>query len=617
MCGLVGLVDPGTTPETKDRLIRSMADRIVHRGPDGDGYHVDGPVALGHRRLSIIDLAGGDQPIFDDSGDIAIVFNGEIYNFKELQQDLRDLGYQLRTRSDTEVIVYLYKHYGRDCLEHLNGMFAFAIWDRRSGEVFIARDRLGEKPLYYRHKGNVLVFASELKCLAEHPAVDQRLSVEALDAYLTYGYIPEPLCILEGVRKLPAGCSMTFRDGELAIERYWDVAIDPNPKPRTLDDVDAEFEELLRTSIRMRLRSDVPVGSFLSGGIDSSLIVAYAAELAETKLSTYSIGFPEQDFSELKYARMVAERYGTDHHEVVIDKIEPNLFPSIVEHFDEPFNDSSAIPTWYVTREAAKHVKVVLSGDAGDELFCGYSRYNYEPLEQQISAIPGRRLPMELASHAMPNWFQGKGRLRRLAVDGAERWQRSVGVFDRFERQALYGSALKSVTSQAPNLFERYFADNGLDEISQRMWADQKTYLPDDILVKVDRNSMWHSLEVRVPLLDHKIVEFANGLPLELKKHNGVQKTPLRRLLEPKVPAEIMNRPKQGFALPIKYWLNDSLAEVAGDLLDSADSRIHSYLERDAVRGLISDHRRGRRDLSKRIWSLLWLEQWARAFKIS
>lgn len=615
MCGICGIYDTaGDAERYRDAVVR-MANAIKHRGPDGSGLYVDNLVAMGHRRLSIIDLEGGNQPIFNEDQTVAIVFNGEIYNYKELREDLSQR-HQFRTASDTEVIVHLYDEYGVDCLEHLNGMFSFAIWDKARQRLFIARDRLGEKPLYYSFKDGKLRFSSELKSLLVDANQTPELNPAALEAYLSYGYVPESSCILKGYNKLPAGHYLVLENGNLSINQYWQPPMPTGSDKRDEAEILNEFEGLLNESIAIRLRSDVPVGAFLSGGIDSSLTVALAAEQSSGQLATFSVGFSEEDFDELRYAALVAKHYGTDHHEIILEDLDEQLFPKMVAHFDEPFADPSAIPTYYVTREAAKHVKVCLSGDAGDELFCGYTRYDYEPFEQSISALPlgVRRIIAGSLSRFWPDAVPGKGRMRRIQVDNPEKWQRMVGPFDSDERRNLYNSDYRHLV-EAPSLFSPYF-DNDLDEISQRMWADQSTYLTDDILVKVDRNSMWHSLEVRVPLLDHRIVELANRMPLRLKRKAGQKKYPLKRLLKGKVPSEIISRPKRGFGLPIKHWLRGSMQDFARDMLLSSDTRIRKFFATDQLEFLVLNHEQGKRDLSRRVWTLLCLEQWCREFNI-
>lgn len=622
MCGIAGVHHSSSTLNDAENTIRRMTSAIAHRGPDGEGFLIEPNVALGHRRLSIIDLAGGDQPIFNEDQTVSIIFNGEIYNYVELREDLIKRGHQFRTASDTETIVHLYEEYGVNCLEHLNGMFAFAIWDAPRQRLFLARDRLGEKPLYYSFNNGLFVFGSELKAVTESRLVSKEIDVQAVDDYLAYGYVPAPRTIYQNVSKLPQAHYCIVENGHLNIQPYWKIKFGEQ-RPVSADTVE-ELRDLVNDSIRIRLRSDVPVGAFLSGGIDSSLIVSHAAELSSQRLSTFSIGFSESDFDELKYARQIAERYNTDHHEFVVSEVDENLFPRIVDHFDEPFADPSAFPTWYVSKNAADNVKCVLSGDGGDELFCGYGRYHGESLEGFMDAIPLglRRATLGAGASVLPNHFPGAGWLKRMSVGGAERWQRTVGILEAEQRLRLWRPEILQSLDTSASLLAPFFNGsdfngsdfNGskLDGRSQRMLADQNTYLTDDVLVKVDRNAMWHSLEVRVPLLDHRLVEYANSLPISYKYNNGSLKYPLKKLLEGYVPEDIIARKKTGFSMPIKHWLNTQLYEFSRELLLSPDSRCHAWFNVDELSNLVEANRRGMRDMSRRVWSLLWLEQWLR-----
>lgn len=617
MCGICGIYSSRTDLRGAGARLKSMSDAIVHRGPDGEGHFLEQKIALGHRRLSIIDLEGGDQPIYNEDHSICVVFNGEIYNFTELREELIGKGHEFRTHSDTEVIVHAYEQYGTDCVKHFNGMFCFALWDKNTERLFIARDRMGEKPLYYRERNGEISFASELKSLlVDEPDIE--LDTDALEQYLTYGYVPKPFCIVKGIKKLPEAHTLTVEKGQLTVKPYWEIPFPASSDNHYKDEhaVTEAFESLLSNAIDIRLRSDVPVGAFLSGGTDSNLIVAMASELSSETLSTYTVGFSEASHDEMAYARMTAERYGTNHHEIVIDELDADLFPKIVKQFDEPFADSSAIPTYYVNREAARDLKVCLSGDAGDELFCGYDRYNFEAGEGIISKVPAgiRKATLGSIAALMPDTFRGKGWMRRHSASNEQKWQRMMGPFDYFERKALYNDKHRSLAHDRAEYFSAGYTRDDLDEISKRMLVDQSSYLPDDILVKVDRTSMWHSLEVRVPFLDHRLVEFANSLPLDMKKRDGVQKLPIRHLLQSRVAPELLNKPKTGFGLPIKHWMSGSLNEFTRDMLDSPDTKIRTWMDKKAIKALIDGHGQGRRDLSKRIWTLLWLEQWCREF---
>lgn len=610
MCGIAGIASPVQLSDDVHRRMREATRTLIHRGPDGEGFLQDTNVSLGHRRLSIIDLAGGDQPIYNEDRSIGIVFNGEIYNFKELRNRLLKNGHTFRTQSDTEVIVHLYEELGPACVEHLNGMFAFAIWDGRKKRLFAARDRLGEKPFHYQiNADGELLFASELKAI-RHFSGPLDISSDSLEAYLAYGYIPTPLTIYKDVHKLPAAHTLVWEDGRTTISRYWSP---PNrPSERVPEDAQLldELKDLLVDSIRIRLRSDVPVGAFLSGGIDSSLIVALASDLNQNKLATYSVGFSEADFDESEHARTIAEHFGTEHHAIHVQDLSLDMFPALVRQFDEPFADPSSIPTYYVTQAASRDLKVCLSGDAGDELFGGYPQYVPETAERLVDAVPLaiRQFLLGPAANALPEHARGKGWLRRMSVSGAQRYQRVIGVFDSEEIAALMPGRQAGLVGAE---FAKFFT-SATNVADSRMRCDLATYLVDDILVKVDRNSMLNSLEVRVPLLDHRLVEFAMRLPIDRKIRNGIQKWPLKELLKPLVPPGIVGRPKQGFGMPIRDWLRGTYRDMAGDLLLSPGSRARNYLDQATIARYFRAHQQSSRDLSDRLWSLLWFEQWCR-----
>lgn len=617
MCGVTGFCfADGATPVDRERL-RRMTDAIAHRGPDGESLHVDDGVGLGHRRLSIIDLKGGDQPIFNQDRNLAIIFNGEIYNYKELRNDLIAAGYTFRTQSDTEVIVHLYDQIGASCVHKLNGMFAFVIWDRKNRKLFAARDRFGEKPFYYALlPDGTLVFGSEIKAIRQFG--DDRLveiDKQAVESYFAYGYIPAPQSIYRHIRKLPAAHTLTWHAGKISIERYWSHCTASVENVTDISETLEHVESLIADSIRLRLRSDVPVGAFLSGGIDSSLIVAMASEAAAAPLSTYSVGFSERAFDESQFARFIAEKYGTQHNEITVGDIGLEKFPDLVRQFDEPFADPSAVPTYYVTEAASRHLKVCLSGDAGDELFAGYPQYVLEPAEAWIDHVPLflRRLAFGIPARLIPDHVRGKGWLRRMSTNGAQRYQRVIGVFDSAERNRLLRRDTGISVDQDAALLSPYFR-SPRSSVESRLLADQGTYLTDDILVKVDRNSMLNSLEVRVPLLDHRLAELANSIPLGLRMKNGSQKWILKELLRERAPSSITDRPKQGFAMPIRDWLRGSYRDFAEDLLLSSGNRSHEYVDENAVRNLFVAHQKGSRDLSDRLWSLMWFEQWCRTF---
>ena len=591
-----------------------MNDSLSHRGPDGSGIHIDAGVGLGHRRLSIIDIDGGHQPMYNDDRSVVVVFNGEIYNYKELRKELLRGGCKFNSQSDTEVIIRLYESKGLDCLDDLNGMFAFAIWDSRKQLLFAARDRLGEKPFYYQQKGSCLAFASELKAILSVRESQREIDVSAMDDFLAYGYVPAPKTIYKGIHKLPPAHYLLWQNGTVKTACYWTPTHTERRNSRPIEEYRDELRTLLHDSVRMRLRSDVPIGAFLSGGIDSSLIVALASPLHPEPLNTFSIGFKEGDFDESAYARIVADRYQTNHHEIQVQPLDLTEFPALVSHFDEPFADASALPTFVVCREAVKHVKVCLSGDAGDELFGGYPQYKYERFEEILDRVPEsiRRPILGTMADVLPLRLNGKGWLGRMAVSDEQRYQRKLGIFGAQERQRLFREEYEHVVDHDAWLFSSYFGRQGGDVISNRLATDLKTYLPDDILVKVDRASMLNSLEVRVPLLDHRIVEFACRLPLDMKIRNGSQKFLLKELLRDLVPASVVNRGKQGFGVPLKHWFRGDYRGFLQDMLLSKGARTADYFRPEMVKSLIDAHQRGPRDLSNRLWALLWFEQWLR-----
>jgi asparagine synthase (glutamine-hydrolysing) len=610
MCGICGVLSlDGVSPDLP--LVRRMAGSLSHRGPDGDGFYSDGAIALGHRRLSIIDLATGDQPIFNEDGSVSIVFNGEIYNYQELRQDLVRKGHRFRTTGDTEVIVHLYEERGVDCVRELNGMFAFAIWDARRQQLFLARDPLGEKPLYYTTAGRQFLFASELKALLPSAEISRRIDPAALDDYLAYGYVPAPRTIYSGVAKLPAAHRLVVRDGVVDVSRYW------YPWSGTrldLSEAEAagELRRLLADAVRLRLRSDVPVGAFLSGGVDSSLIVALAARQSPG-LRTFSVRINELGFDESPYARLVAARFRTDHQEITVDVPQLDEIPMLVRQFDEPFADPSALPLHYITRAASQHLKVCLSGDGGDELFAGYSQYRRTWIEDGLDRLPLRAPILKTVAGALPRRLPGVGFLTRMSLAGAERHHAMVGLYSPRERRALLLPGYRSAVDGGTWLLAEAHRRVDLDEIERRMLADQLSYLPEDILVKVDRDSMRHSLEVRVPFLDPRLVHFVNALPLRLKIDGSTQKWLLRRLLVDLGLPELVVRPKQGFGIPLRSWLWGRLGPEVERVLLVDDPRLAGLLDMGEVRRLVAESRGPGRDLTERVWALFWLEHWLRA----
>jgi asparagine synthase (glutamine-hydrolysing) len=625
MCGIAGYIEQNAarSSEERARILDRMCRAIRHRGPDDQGVMIAGGVALGMRRLSIIDLAGGHQPISGCDGAVTVVFNGEIYNFRELQRELEAHGHRFQTHSDTEAIVHAYEQYGAACVSHLRGMFAFAIWDERKGELFIARDRAGKKPLYYTlTPEGTLLFGSELKSLMEHPEFRRELDPEALDAYLTLGYVPDPLSIFRGVSKLPPGHHLTLSKGRVSIESYWDFHYEQVEAGREEDYLD-ELRWLLDEAVRLRLVSDVPLGAFLSGGVDSSAVVGYMSRHMNHAVKTFSIGFHEDSYNELKYARIAARHFGTEHHEFIVTPDICRIVDELAWHFDEPFADSSAIPTYMVSKMAREHVKVVLSGDGGDELFAGYTRYVIDRKRSGFARLPRflRSGMMQPLSRRLPHGAWGRNYLHNVALDPLGRYLDSISIFTGLGKQSLYSDGLRFQLSaqeqeqQTAVRFHELASRVGSNEpLDTLLYLDSKTYLPGDILTKVDRMSMAVSLEARVPLLDHKLIEFATRIPASLKMKGLKTKYIFKQAVRGLVPDEILDRPKQGFGVPIQQWINQELRDYIRDVVTERRARERGYFNTRYVDLLFDEHERQRRDHSHQLWALFMLELWHRTF---
>lgn len=632
MCGIAGFVGQDNLragDEQNAVVLARMCRRIAHRGPDEEGMRVDGAVALGMRRLSIIDLAGGHQPMSNEDETVNVVFNGEIYNYRELRRQLEARGYTFHTNSDTETIVRAYEEYGARCVEHLRGMFVFALWDARRRELFIARDRAGKKPLYYTlTPRGTLIFGSELKSLIEHPEFRRDIDTEALDAYLTFGYVPDPLTIFRDVHKLPPAHHLRFAlDTERArVEPYWDFPF------QTIEAADARSEEslleelraLLDEAVRVRLVADVPLGAFLSGGIDSSTVVGLMARHSSRPVKTFSIGFHEDSYDELKYARLAAKHFGTDHHEFVVTPDICRTVDELVWHFDEPFADSSALPTYMVSKMAREHVTVALSGDGGDELFAGYTRYLIDQRRGGFGRLPRalRRGVMQPVSRRLPHGAWGRNFLNNVALDPLERYIDSVSTFTALNKPALYDDHFyerlraDGLDTRAVENFRAIASSVGTNEpLDALLYLDSKTYLPGDILTKVDRMSMAVSLETRAPLLDHKLIEFVcQHIPPALKLNGTETKSIFKRAVSGLVPDELLTRPKQGFGVPIQQWINRELREQIRDVLTDTQARGRGYFRSSYIDLLFDEHARGRRDHSTQLWTLFMFESWHRRF---
>ena len=621
MCGIAGFVggEARSAPEAH-AVIQQMCDVIEHRGPDDEGFYVEADVALGMRRLSIIDLVTGRQPISNEDGSIWIVFNGEIYNHQELREELIQRGHSFRTRTDTEAIVHLYEDEGERAVERLRGMFAFAIWDQREHKLFMARDRVGKKPLHYALVRDTLIFGSEIKSLLQHPMISREANLEAILDFLSFGYIPDPITAFRGILRLPPGHTFTFKNGRIQTQRYWDFDYCGEAERRPAHDENYYVErlrELIAESVRLRLMSDVPLGAFLSGGIDSSTVVAMMAHHMGQPVKTFSIGFSESDYDELAYARTAARHLRTEHHEFVLTPDLCRLVEEIVWHHDEPFADASSIPTYVVSKMAREHVTVVLSGDGGDELFAGYDRYAAHQKREKFERIPSfaRRLMLR-TSRLLPRSAYGKNFLRNVALDPAARYVDYISYFSEDIKSDLLPIGTRHAFGghDSAEAFRKVFAvPSSADRLDHLLYLDAKTYLPGDILTKVDRMTMAHSIEARVPLLDHKLIEFVQTIPASLKLFRRESKYILKKAVVGLIPQEIINRPKQGFGVPIRKWLNYELRELLYDTLTGKCARERGLLNQSAVQVVLDEHRRGRRDNSRHLWGLLTLELWYRA----
>lgn len=620
MCGIAGIARSDGAPVDRE-LVGRMNAAIRHRGPDDDGFYFSDGVGLAMRRLSIIDLKSGHQPIHNQDRTAWIVFNGEIYNYRQLREQLEKLGHTFYTDSDTEAIVHAYDQYGADCPKYLRGMFAFAIWDERTKSLFLARDRVGKKPLLYAELDGELVFGSEFTALLEHPRLSRDVDFEALHYYLSFICVPAPLTAYRAIRKLEPGHSLLWRNGEITTERYWQLDFS---KKVSMDEEEAgeRVVELLREAVRVRLMSEVPLGAFLSGGIDSSAVVALMAQESSEKVKTFSIGFDEQDFSELHHARRVAEHVGADHHEFVVRPDAMEILPTLVEHYGEPFADSSAIPSYYVSRETRAYVTVALNGDGGDECFAGYQRYAAMSIAQKYANLPGTLRDRVISNvvGALPGFDARQNPLRKVkrfvaaaSLPPVERYFRWISAFDEAGKQNLYSDSFRHETAnfRAPSILEPWFAKaNGAGIVDAVLLTDTMTYLPNDLLVKMDIASMAVSLEARSPFLDHHLMEFAASLPENLKLRRLTTKYLLKRVLKRLVPAKNLNRSKMGFGVPINHWFRGAMQPFLRQTLLSEKALSRGLFKPEQVRQLIDQHVAAKADHSQRLWSLLMLELW-------
>lgn len=626
MCGICGFIQTQDQGLDTHAVLQAMCRTLEHRGPDDEGLYFKDQAALGARRLSIIDVAGGHQPICSEDGSVGIAHNGEVYNFRQLREELQAAGHIFKTRTDTEAVLYSYEEWGLHFTSKLRGMFVSAIWDSPRKRLVLIRDRLGIKPLYYTQlEDSSLVFGSELKAILAHPQVRPALEPQALDLFLTLEYIPAPYSIFKNIFKLPAGHTLTYERGEIHIERYWHLPPPTSGEKTGPPDVTSLKEQLfalLKESVQLRLISDVPLGAFLSGGIDSSCIVGLMRELGASPLKTFSIGFEDQTYNELEHARRIARLFETEHEEFILRPQALELAESLIRHLDEPFGDFSIFPTYLVSKMARQHVTVILSGDGGDELFAGYEHYQAQKLSQKAwlapihAALPHlvKRFPPTEKKKGFWNKLQRYG--LGFELDPSLRHFRWMMFLTPRDKEALYTSSFKSALGGPQPLnqldpFRRIFYEmSGFDDITGELFLDLSAYLADDILVKVDRMSMAASLETRVPLIDHKIVEFMFGLPGDLKLHGSTTKWLFKQTMEQLLPPETINRRKEGFSIPIKHWLRSELKDLMMTYL--AEDRIQQagLFQFSAIRNMIDAHLQGRANYSHQLWALLVFEIW-------
>lgn len=625
MCGICGKFNLATGDPVPPELIKRMADVLRHRGPDGEGYYVHENIGLGHRRLKIIDLETGQQPMFNEDGSLIVVFNGEIYNFLDLRRELQASGHHFRTKSDTEVLLHGYEEWGDKVLQRLRGMFAFAIWDHRKRELLLARDRLGIKPLYYYWNGRTLLFASEIKAILQDAEVRRVVEPTALDDFLTYMYIPAPKTIFKNIYKLRAGHFLKASGAGIQTQEYWDIDFSPNGSNDETEYAGGLLEQL-KESLRLHLVSEVPLGAFLSGGLDSSAVVGLMHEAVDTPINTASIGFHESAFDELPYARMVVSRFRTNAHERIVDARAAEILDTLVWHFDEPFADDSMVPTYYVSQVAREKVTVCLSGDGGDENFAGYRRYRFDVLENRIrSLLPARISSSVFAGLAgiypkadwLPQIFRAKTLLTNLSYNPEQGYFNTMSWLKSEAKCGLYNEGFqREMNGYEPiSVMQEHFArTNGWDPLSRIQYVDIKTYLVDDILTKVDRTSMAHALEVRVPILDHQVMEYAAQIPASFKLRSGEGKYIFKKAVHEIVPPQIIHRPKRGFSVPLADWLRKDLKNIFEQHVFSPNAWLNNWFEPKAIDRLWSQHQRGTRDYAHELWALLVFEYWCKRF---
>ena len=621
MCGIAGLVYFDGLPTNITQLLVKMGDTIAHRGPDAHGEYSTGPVGLCHRRLSIIDLSeSGNQPMVSSTDKTVIVFNGEIYNFLPLREQLLNEGYQFKTKTDTEVILALYEKHGTQCLQYLNGMFAFAIWDKLKNELFVARDRLGKKPLYFHQSENRFVFGSEIKAILQVPGISKELRNDAIYDFFTYQYVPDPKTIFQSIQKLEPGHYLLINNKGATKHQYWNVSFS-STQSKSEEQICSELFDLISDSVKERMVSDVPLGAFLSGGIDSSAVVGLMASQQEQPITTCSIGFDSKKFDEVTYAKMVAEKFSTNHFEFTVkDNVAQQIAP-IAQYFDEPFADPSLIPTYFVSKLARQKVTVALAGDGGDESFAGYQKYSVDQLENRLrgkfpASLRKTLFPMlaDIFSHGDHTLFRkATSILTTLSASKSYGfYMTNAFLSDRIWNQVALPELKNDLAGYHPsNITEKHYSDADTENhLSKILYTDIKTYLPGDILVKVDRMSMANSLEVRAPLLDHKVVEYAAGIPASLKLNGTEKKYILKKTFESLLPNDILYRKKMGFSVPLAQWLRHDIKDFAEQTLFGPNSGIANYFDINQIKQLWESHQTGKRAYSNELWSFLMFEIW-------
>jgi asparagine synthase (glutamine-hydrolysing) len=621
MCGIAGKIDFAGPVDAS--VIHRMCAMMEHRGPDSRGVFVQDGVGLGMQRLAIIDLAGGDQPIFNEDHTVALVMNGEIYNFPELREDLVRRGHRFSSHVDAEVIVHLYEEHGHELVQHLRGMFAFAIWDCRRRQLLCVRDRVGKKPLFWTRQGSRIWFGSEVRALLADDELERSVDPAALDAYLAFQYVPDPLCAFKRIQKLPpASILLINRDGE-TLSRYWSLDYSDKLRGASEAELADRLDGHLREATRIRLMSEVPLGAFLSGGIDSSAVVAAMAEQMSEPVKTFSIGFSDSDFDEVRFARQVAQRFATDHHEFRVEPEALSIMPKLARHYGEPFADPSAIPSFYLAELASRHVTVALNGDGADESFAGYTRYFARLRSDRFAGLPapirelaaksGSLLPAGGSTHGIP------ARLRRLSarlvMTPDQRYASLMSAFDEEARARIFAEGFRGYVAEgvtARTIADPWQQSTAECELDRWLDVEVNTYLPGDLLVKMDIATMAHSLEARSPFLDHRLMEFAASLPAELKRSGADGKRILKRAMRGKLPDEVLDRPKMGFNVPLARWFRTELRHLPGEVLLDPHTIDRGYFQRREVERLIDEHQLGRADHSHKLWLLVQLELWHR-----